>query len=459
MKRYNVTKYGVIPNIDELQTEKIQNLINSLDEGGEIYFPKGTYNLSTIFLRDNITINIAKGAKILGPLDFNEYAKLEPVDFKRYQDVSHSYFNCSLFVAKNCNNITFKGRGIVDLRSVWDEENINDMVHRGAKIIALKECNNVLIENLDLRYATDLAVYFTYCKNVIVRGIKLKVYIDGISPDNCKNVLIENCHVISGDDGIVFKSSYNLNRLEVMDGCIVRNCLVQSRCNALKFGTESNGGFKNIHIENIKIKNTRISGIAIESVDGAHIDNLTFNNIEMENVIAPIFIHLGDRLRGPEGSEVGSISNIKISNLTSKGPYVPYKTVAWNYVSFKNNDLVQYPWSLNYLTDKKELKALENTPWQFTCNVCGFMDKRIKYITLENITLELNGGVKEYNREVPERGLEYPEVFTYGTILPASGIYFRHIENLKIKNFKLTTIKEDSRPPLCFDDVINSTIE
>ena len=39
------------------------------------------------------------------------------------------------------------------------------------------------------------------CENVEIIGLNIKTYIDGISPDNCKNVVIENCSVESGDDG------------------------------------------------------------------------------------------------------------------------------------------------------------------------------------------------------------------------------------------------------------------
>ena len=63
---------------------------------------------------------------------------------------------------------------------------------------------------------------------------------DGISPDNCKNVKIYNCDVESGDDGIVVKSSYTLNRLDECRNIKVWDCRVKSRCSAIKFGTETN---------------------------------------------------------------------------------------------------------------------------------------------------------------------------------------------------------------------------
>ena len=65
------------------------------------------------------------------------------------------------------------------------------------------------IAELEINNAT-----FAGCENVCIHGIKMYVYIDGISPDNSKNVRIYDCDVEAGDDGIVFKSSYTLNRLD-----------------------------------------------------------------------------------------------------------------------------------------------------------------------------------------------------------------------------------------------------
>ncbi len=457
MKRINVLKYGIVPNTDELLTKKIQELIdNSSKDGLELYFPKGKYILSTLFLKNNICINLAKGAYLYGSASFDDFAPLEKVDFPLYQDISHSYFNCSLFVAKNSKNITFKGHGTIDMQSIWDENNKNNNVHRGAKVITLVECKNVLIENLSIKHATDLAVYFVSSENVTIRNLNMNVYIDGISPDNSKHVLIENCKVIAGDDAIVFKSSYNLNRLDECRNITVRDCHLISRCNAIKFGTESNGGFKDIILKNIHIKNTRMAGIAIESVDGAIIDNIKIDNISMQNVNAPFFIHLGQRMRGPNNLSIGSISNIKISNVTSKGPYVNYKTIPWNYISYKNNMDRQCHWNFWSTEPIKPTKEMKKQPWQFTSNICGLPGKYLKNISLENINIELVGGVKkgQYDENVKDDFNGYPEIFVYGWTLPSSGLFFRHVESLNLKNINFDIKKKDDRKPIIFEDVI-----
>ena len=279
MKKFNIKNFGILPDTNTLLTKEIQKIINELPNDSVLLFPKGKYLLSTIFLKSNLTIKLEDGCEILGSKNFYDYAPQEKIDFPLYQDASHSYFDCSLFVGKNLKNLSIIGKGTIDMQSCWDEDNVRNIVHRGPKCIALKECDNVLIQGIQILNATDLAVYFAGCNNVICDHLNLKVYIDGISPDNSKNVEIKNCKVVSGDDGIVFKSSFNLNKFDICDNIKVSDCKIRSRCNAIKLGTESNGGFKNFLFENIDIKNTRITGISIESVDGAHIDNIVFNNI------------------------------------------------------------------------------------------------------------------------------------------------------------------------------------
>jgi hypothetical protein len=88
-----------------------------------------------------------------------------------------------------------------------------------------------------------------------------------------------------------------------------------------------------------------------------------------------------------------------------------------------------------------------------TSNVCGLEGYPLKNITLKNIFLELDGGVKEYNREVPESVQDYPEVYVYGRILPAKGIYFRYVDGLVIDNVHVKTYREDIREEFVFEKV------
>ena len=456
---FNVLDYGAVADGKTLVTEAVQKAVDVCHNlgGGVVYFPDGTYVLSTVFLKSNVRVYIGEGATVLGSLNFYDYAQQEEINYPIYQDASHTYYHLSMFVGLDCDNISITGGGTIDMRSVWDEDGVRgkEIKHRGPKCIALKNCRNVEISGLKLYNATDLAVYFAGCENVDVFGLTLRVYIDGISPDNSKNVRIHDCDLETGDDGIVFKSSYTLNRLDICKDIHVWNCKVKSRCCAIKFGTETNGGFKDILVENIEVRETRITGIAIESVDGAVIDGVTVRNVKMKNVNAPLFIHIGRRMRGPKGREIGEIKNVTLENITAEGPYEPYEVVAWNYFSYKDGDTYQYPWVFGVAESFDDTNAgnTAESDWQMTSNVCGLLGHPIKNLVLRNVHLKLDGGVKQYKAEVPEEAQDYPEVYVYGRILPAKGIFFRHVDGLVLDNVTVETYREDVRESFVFRNV------
>ncbi len=444
-KIINVKKLG-LKDDGTLQTKKFQQIINEHSRKDNIiYFPKGEYVLSTVYLRNNTHIFVSRDAKILGSKNFYDFDKDEKVDYPLYQDPSHSFFHSSLFVGENVKNISICGTGTIDMQSVWDEDNVRNIVHRGCKVIALKYVDHFHLSGLRIYNATDLAVYFAGCNFGLIEKLKLKVYIDGISPDNSKHIQIRDCYVESGDDGIVFKSSYTLNKLDICEDIRVNNCKIKSRCNSLKFGTETNGGFRDIKISNCYVFNSRITGISVESVDGGFVEDISFKNIVMKNVGSPFFVHLNKRLRGPKGSTVGSINNVRFENIKVLGPYKVYKCMPWNYVSYINKDTLQFP---GYYSGQKKEKT---GTWQITSNVCGLKEKHISNIVFKNIYMELDGGVIEFDKNVPEEAPEYPEVCAYGKILPAAGIYFRYCDNPIIENVKIKLLNIDNRPAFIFD--------
>ena len=457
--RYNVIDFGAIGDGEILNTVAVQKAIDECNAngGGEVFFPKGQYVLSSVFLKSNVEIVFDDATEILGSLQLSDYCPDEQVDYPLYQDASHSYFHCSMFIGIDCENIKITGKAKIDMRSVWDDENVRKMAYRGAKCISLKNCKNVELSNLWIFFATDLAIYFAGCENVDIYGIKMRTYIDGISPDNCKNVRIHDCDIEAGDDAIVFKSSYTLNKLDICKDIRVWNCKIKSRAYCVKFGTETNGGFEDIVMEDIYMYDTRICGFSIMSSDGAVVDNIVLRNVKMVNVNTPIFLHLGKRMRGPKGREIGRIRNVLIENVEATGPYGPYEIVPSQYPYYQANDWWQdrkiyaQQWGTPEMEERRE-------NWQITSNICGLKGIPLENITLKNVHLELDGGVQEFETNVKEDAPDYPETFGYGWILPAKGIYFRYVDGLVLDNVTVETERPDVREDFVFENVENLKI-
>ena len=140
-----------------------------------------------------------------------------------------------------------------------------------------------------------------------------------------------------------------------------------------------------------------------------------------------------------------------MENITAEGPYEEYEIVPWNYSSYKRGDIRQNPKTFGIAESFDGRNQTDE--WQMTSKICGLREYPLQNITLRNIHLKLDGGGVEYNRNVPEDAQDYPEVYVYGRILPAKGIYFRHIEGLTLEDVTVETYRADQREDFVFEQV------
>jgi polygalacturonase len=186
------------------------------------------------------------------------------------------------------------------------------------------------------------------------------------------------------------------------------------RTGRIKFGTESNGGFKNITVSNCVFDGCR--GLAIESVDGAVIEDVACTNITMRDVYeAPIFVRLGERMRGPEGAAVGTIRRVLLSGITC-------------------------------------LQA-EGSP-KIACILAGIPGHPIDDVKISEVIVVSRGGGTKSDGElqIPEKEKQYPEPNMFGTT-PAYGFYIRHAQGLEMQSVKIACPKADERPVFVLEDV------
>ncbi len=301
----------------------------------------------------------------------------------------------------------------------------------GNKVLSLKLCRNINLHDFTFFRGGHFCILATGCDNFTIDNIKVDTNRDGFDIDSCKNVHVSNCTVNSPqDDGICLKADYALGYSRVCENVTISNCQVSGYVmgslldgtynrsspggtGRIKFGTESNGGFKNIAISNCVFDHCR--GFAVESVDGGIIEDVTVTNLTMRDILnSPIFIRLGNRARGPaDKTPVAQARRILISNISASGCDPRYPVL-----------------------------------------ISGIPGHPIEDLQLSHIRIAyIGGGTAEQAALNPaENETAYPEPSMFG-VLNASAFFIRHVTNLEMDHIDITFDKPDLRPAFVLTDV------
>jgi polygalacturonase len=440
---YNVRDYGAVGDGITIDTEAINKAIEKASQagGGTVYFPAGVYASYSIRLKSNISIYIEQGATILAASPSGEigYDAPEPNiwgDSLKYQDFGHSHWHNSLLWGENLENISILGPGTIDGKGLTREGPHKAPV--GNKAIALKLCRNVILKDFTMLFGGHFAILATGVDNFTLDNLKIDTNRDGIDVDCCRNVRISNCTINSPwDDALCLKSSYALGFARATENVTITNCQVtgfdrgtlingtyqkneghlvpdhEGPTGRIKFGTESNGGFKKITITNCVFEHCR--GLALETVDGGLLEDITISNMVMNDIInSPFFLRLGGRMRGPENTPVGALRRVRIDNV-----------------------------------------MVYNADSRFSSIISGLPGHDIEDILLSNVSIwykPIDPDVDKIQQEVPEYEKAYPEPQKFG-VIPAYGFFIRHVTNLKMNGIEVRFLDKETRPAMMLIDV------
>lgn len=432
---YDVTKYGAVGDGVAIDSPAVNTAIAKASEhGGTVVFPEGEYLCYSIHMMSGVTLRLEKGAVIRAakPTEEGEYDHPEPNPWDMYQDFGHSHWHNSLIWGEGLNDIAFEGEGIIDGTDALDRW---DPAPGGAdKAIALKECKDVRISGLTFLNSGHFSLLLTGVDGLLIDGITVDTNRDAIDVDCCSDVVICNCDVNSlNDDAIVLKCSYGLGYAKATENVHIYNCHVSGYdpgtffdgtmgttitaapdrdgpTGRIKLGTESNGGFRNMIIEDCDFFHCR--GLALESVDGALMEDIVVRNIRMKDIVnSPIYIRVGDRMRGPEGLPKSAARNITISDVTVEGADCRYATL-----------------------------------------IIGMPESPIENVTMKNITITYNGGLSmdDFEKQLGTNsffkydGAVYPEPSAHG-IQPAWGLSVSYAKDIKLENVEMSLLAPDGR--------------
>jgi hypothetical protein len=456
---FNVRDYGATGRKADIATPALQKAIDTCAKsgGGEVYLPSGDYTSGTLHLRSHVRLYLEAGATLFGSKAESDF----PTD--------------ALLLGEDLENISIEGRGTINGQAEYDwRMNVIDdglirdnqkaaeaagvplmrsfpkeMDHRKVypHMIKLLRCKDVRIAGISIINSPSWTLYPYDCERLTIDGIyihtsqKYGVWADGIDPDSCRDVIIANSTIETGDDAIVFYSSrVSGGPPKVCENITITNCRLSSSSSAIKFCDGNSVAVRNVTISNCVITHSN-RGIAFMVYDGGVVENVVISNIVVNTHRFdwfwwgngdPIYFTVQRRSESlglplkPDEPPAGAIRHVIVRNLIAHG--------------------------------------------QGSCLILGHPNSWLEDISLENIKLYLaTDPSAAYDRSVHALYFRYAKNLKVQDVQvqwekPASAkwqsaLYFQDIQGLKVKGFSgAPAQRESDNPAVVLDQVEGATI-
>ncbi|XP_020256928.1 LOW QUALITY PROTEIN: probable polygalacturonase [Asparagus officinalis] len=288
----------------------------------------GAFNLTS-----HMTLFLDKDAVILGNTDEEKWQLMPPLpsygvgrehDGPRFGSLIHGQNLQDVVITGN--NGTIDGQGQV----WWTRFKQRALNNTRGPLVQFMWSRDIVISNITLRNSPFWNLHPYDCKNVTVSNVTILAPVtaapntDGIDPDSCEDMLIENCYIAVGDDGIAIKSGwdqYGIRYGRPSSNIVIRNLTLRSTVSAgISIGSEMSGGVENVTVENIHVWDSR-RAIRIKTAPGrgGYIRNITYNNVTIDNTMHGIVLVTDYNQHPDEEYDRAAIPNVE--NLSFTGIY------------------------------------------------------------------------------------------------------------------------------------------
>lgn len=305
---------------DYLETGKEQYAIQSaIDDcakagGGTVIVNEGYWESGPIHISSNIHLQMEEGCTIEFSSRMEDYL---PVVFTRWEGME-CYNYSPLIYAKDCGNISITGKGrLIGAGEAWwhwkklQQEAATELCYAqsnhipvekriyGTREAALRpsfiqfvNCKRIIMEDFTIEEGPQWTIHPTYCEDIRIKRITINTTgpnTDGLNPDSCKNVWIEDCDFSTGDDCIAINSGMNEDGWRVARPCenvVIYQCRMKGGHGAIVIGSGMSGGVNNIYAGNCLISGTN-QGIRLKSMRGrgGYVKNVWFEHMELMNIL------------------------------------------------------------------------------------------------------------------------------------------------------------------------------
>lgn len=328
--------------------------------GGRVVVPAGRFVTGPLHLRSNVNLDLAEGATIAFVTDPARY--LPPV-LTRFEGVELIGYS-PLVYALDQTNVAITGAGTLDGQASCDNwwawkgraecgwtpgapsqtaarTRLFEMAERGVPVaqrvfaagsylrpqfIQFYRCTNVLVDGITIRNSPMWEIHPVQCRNVTVRRVRIASLgpnNDGVDPESCRDVLIEDCDFKTGDDCIAIKSGRNADGRRIAvpsENIVIRGSRMRDGHGGVSIGSEISGGVRNVFVERCVMDSPnleRMLRIKTNAMRGGVTENIYMRDITVGQVAESVVTVDYFYEEGPRGSFLPTVRNVGLERIRS----------------------------------------------------------------------------------------------------------------------------------------------
>lgn len=310
----NVKDFGAKGDGVNNDTTYIQTAILACPKNSRVLIPAGNYNITSLFLKDDVNIELAKGATLQALTDralfpilpgiIQSYDEENEYNLGTWEGNPIDMF-AGIVTGINVKNVRIYGEGTIDgcasKENWWNNPKVKNIAFRPRQIY-LNNCENVTVSGITVKNSPSWNLHPYFSKDL--KFIDLQILnpadspnTDGLDPESCDNVLILGVYFSLGDDCIAVKSGKIYMGAKYKKPCsniTIRQSCMRDGHGAITIGSEMAGGVNNLVVKDCLFMNTD-RGLRIKTRRGrgkdAIIDGIVFENLTMDNVMTPFVIN------------------------------------------------------------------------------------------------------------------------------------------------------------------------
>jgi polygalacturonase len=306
--------YGAQGDGKTLNTLSLQKAIDAAAKaGGTVSMKPGIYLTGSIFLKSGVTLDLPKGATLIGSQKLADYPMLPT----RIAGIEMTW-PAALINVRDQQHVTITGKGTIDgdgpiwwksywdLRATYEPKGLrwaSDYDARRPRLILIQNSSEIQLGGgFLLKRSGFWTVQILYSHDVHVDGVVIRnneggkgPSTDGIDIDSSRKVLVEHADIDVNDDALCLKAGRDSDGLRVnrpTEDVVLRDSIIRNGAAAVTIGSETSGGFRNIEAYNLTALSGVPSGVLFKSAQtrGGFARDIRIHDLTLEGVATPIHI-------------------------------------------------------------------------------------------------------------------------------------------------------------------------